>query len=352
MKILIVKLGSIGDIIHTLPSLAAIRENIPEAELSWVAESRSAEILRGNEMIDRLIEVDTRSLRRGPVVASILPSLRDHFRKLRRHQFDIAIDFQGLMKSAAIAKLSGARLRYGFDAASLREPASRIFLNRTVDVPGNINVITKNLALAAAALGFESPANGYRFPVSTQESHRRESDELAAAAAGNFAVLNPAGGWVTKLWPAENYGRLADLLWEHNGLASIVAVGPEDVGLAERVIQASRSGRSIVARPSLKGFYELAKRAAVYVGGDTGPTHLAIAAGAPIVGIFGPTEWWRNGSPFQDDICVERTDIGCRVDCHRRTCSNWICMEISVETVFEAVNKRLGNPDRRLSASK
>ena len=106
MKILIVKLGSIGDIIHTLPSLAAIRENIPDAEISWVAESRSAEILRGNRLIDRLIEVDTRSLRRGPIVASILPSLKEHFRKLRRDKFDIAVDFQGLMKSAAIAKLA------------------------------------------------------------------------------------------------------------------------------------------------------------------------------------------------------------------------------------------------------
>jgi ADP-heptose:LPS heptosyltransferase len=101
----------------------------------------------------------------------------------------------------------------------------------------------------------------------------------------------------------------------------------------------------------LKGFYELAKKAAVYVGGDTGPTHLAIAAGAPIVGIFGPTEWWRNGSPFTEDICVERTDISCRVECHRRTCSNWICMDIGVETVLEAVTERLGNPNRMLNAS-
>jgi ADP-heptose:LPS heptosyltransferase len=90
------------------------------------------------------------------------------------------------------------------------------------------------------------------------------------------------------------------------------------------------------------GFYELAKRARIYVGGDTGPTHLAIAAGAPIVGIFGPTDWWRNGSLNPDDICVERLDIGCRVDCHRRSCSNWICMDISPEAVLEAVRERMG----------
>jgi heptosyltransferase I len=111
--------------------------------------------------------------------------------------------------------------------------------------------------------------------------------------------------------------------------------------LAEQVRRASRSLKAVPVNLSLKGFYSLAKRARVYVGGDTGPTHIAVAAGAPIVGLFGPTEWWRNGSPHSQDICVERNDIGCRVDCHRRSCSNWICMDIDVERVFEAVTRRL-----------
>jgi ADP-heptose:LPS heptosyltransferase len=92
------------------------------------------------------------------------------------------------------------------------------------------------------------------------------------------------------------------------------------------------------------GFFELARRARVYVGGDTGPTHLAIAAKAPVVGLFGPTEWWRNGSLHPDDICVERLDIDCRVDCHRRTCSKWICMDISVGSVLTAVLQRIEPP--------
>ena len=146
---------------------------------------------------------------------------------------------------------------------------------------------------------------------------------------------------MTKLWHAEKYGRLADLLWENYGLASIVATGPGERELSQIVIAASRSGKIMAAQPTLKGFYELARSARVYVGGDTGPTHLAVAAGAPVVGIFGPTEWWRNGSPNPDDINVGREDIACRIDCHRRTCSNWICMDISVETVFQAVKSRL-----------
>ena len=148
---------------------------------------------------------------------------------------------------------------------------------------------------------------------------------------------------MTKLWHAEKFGQLADRLWEECGLVSIIATGPGETALAEKVLQNSRSGKAVLTEPSLKGFYELARRAKVYVGGDTGPTHLAVAAGAAVVGIFGPTEWWRNGSPNEKDICVGRADIACRIDCHRRTCSNWICMDIDVETAFQAVRKRLDN---------
>jgi len=120
------------------------------------------------------------------------------------------------------------------------------------------------------------------------------------------------------------------------------AFGPGEKELAERVLQASQCGKTRLVNVSLKGFYALAQSAKVYVGGDTGPTHIALAAGAPIVGMFGPTEWWRNGSPNPQDICVERTDINCRVDCHRRACSNWICMDIDVERVLRAVAMRIG----------
>jgi heptosyltransferase I len=341
VKILIVKLGSIGDIVHTLPSLAAIRKAMPDAEISWVVENRSAEILRGNELIDRLIDVDTRSLRSGKVVAEILPRFREQFRALRRTRFDIAIDFQGLLKSAAIAKLSGAKTRYGFARGSLREPASRIFLTHGVEIEGQLNIVRKNLRLAAEALKIPVPDENFAFPISTEPAHAREAEQIAGKTGGDFVILNPAAGWVTKMWPAANFGTLADVLWEKFGLTSIIAVGPQENDLAAAVLDASRSGKASVAQASLKGYFELARRARVYVGADTGPMHLAVAAGTPVVGIFGPTEWWRNGSPNPADIAVERTDTGCRVDCHRRTCSNWICMDISVETVAAAVAKRL-----------
>lgn len=341
MEILIVKLSSIGDIIHTLPTLAAIHHNLPEAKISWVVEKRSAEMLRDNPLLKRLIEVDTKSVRRKGEIRSGLSAFGGQLRELRATDFDVALDFQGLLKSAAIAKLARTASRYGFAREALREPASRFLLNKKFEIDLKSHVIVKNLALARQALNIPTPEKDFEFPIFTRPEHVSEAEKIISQTGANFAILNPAGGWATKLWQAEKFGELADRLWEENGLTSVVAVAPNEMPLAERVLKANKSGKIVSAAPSLKGFYELAKLAGVYVGGDTGPTHLAVAAKAPVVGLFGPTEWWYNGSPNPLDICVERRDIDCRADCHRRTCDRWICMEIEVETVFEAIQKRL-----------
>jgi ADP-heptose:LPS heptosyltransferase len=184
----------------------------------------------------------------------------------------------------------------------------------------------------------------FSFPITVGDADETAAREAADSASGKYAILNPGGGWPTKLWSADRFGKLADALWSSYGLTSLVTHGPGEESLAEAVRTASTTGRARPVDLSLKSFYSLAKNAQVYIGGDTGPTHLAVAAGAPIVGLFGPTEWWRNGSPRAEDVCVERTDIDCRVDCHRRSCSKWICMDIEVERVVRAVEKRLALP--------
>lgn len=351
MKILIVKLGSIGDIVHTLPSLAAIRRALPRAEVSWVVERRAAEILRDNPLLDRLIELDTKALRRwSSVSGETLLAPRQQLRRLRASTFDVALDFQGLLKSATIARLARTPRVYGFARGSLREPASRFLLTHTVNIPTGINVISKNLALAGDALGITVPTDGdeFEFPIGISVEHEREAEEAAGLAFEKFAILNAGGGWPTKLWSAERFGALADALLAQHGLRSLVTYGPGERELAETIVGASRTNAARAVSLSLKGFYALARRASLYVGGDTGPTHLAVAAGAPVVGLFGPTEWWRNGSPRTVDVCVERTDIGCRTDCHRRACSVWICMDIEVARVVAAAGERL----RRAAESK
>ena len=268
---------------------------------------------------------------------------RQQLRRLRASAFDLAIDFQGLLKSASIARLSGARRVLGFSRDALREPASRLLLSKSIPVPTKTHVIRKNLSLVEGGLRISVPedAKDFVFPIATGDEHKLEASEATARYNNRYVILNPAGGWPTKLWSPERFGELSDHLWSHLGLHSLLTIGPGEHHLAEKVLRSSRLGKAEVVSPSLKGFYEMAKGARLYVGGDTGPTHLAIAAGTPIVGLFGPTEWWRNGSPRSEDICVERTDIGCRTDCHRRACSKWICMDIDVDRVFQAATHRL-----------
>src|SRR5688572_22532397 len=190
MRILIVKLGSIGDIIHTLPAAAAIRQAMRHAEISWVVERRSAEILRDNPILDRLIEVDTKALRRGLMSGETLRAPRRQLRRLRASAFDLALDFQGLIKSASIARLSGARRIFGFSREGLREPASRLLLSRTVKIPRHTHVISKNLALVKGALGIRVPTDAmeFNFPIAIDRSHRLEAENVDAATEGAFAL--------------------------------------------------------------------------------------------------------------------------------------------------------------------
>lgn len=359
MRILIVKLGSIGDIVHTLPALAAIRRSAPEAHLSWVVERGAAEVLRDNPALNDLIEIDTRALRRRPLAARGEWSLASQFGRLRRLKYDVAIDFQGLLKSAFVAALSGAKRRVGFSREFLREPMSRLLMTEGFEVPPRAHVTRRNLALASAAFGINATETDLQFPLGVLPSHEAEAAEAMLklcgrdgnaasfaipnqfAIANQFAILNPGGGWWTKQWSAERFGQLADLLWERDGLPSLVTYGPGEERLAACVESASRTRAARGVTLTLRGFFALARQARIYVGSDTGPTHLAIAAGAPIVGLFGPTEWWRNGSPQADDIVVERMDIGCREDCHRRACGQWVCMDIAVESVYGAARERL-----------
>ena len=346
MRLLIVKLGSIGDIVHTLPALAAIRRALPDSEISWVVERRSSEILKDNPILDRLIEVDTKALRRGLMSGETLRAPRQQLRLLRASAFDLALDFQGLLKSSLAARLSRAQRVYGFARDALREPASRFLVHQTVAIPSGLHVIRKNLTLVKEAMNISVPDEpaDFEFPIAINRAHELEAEE--AAGNSRYVILNPGGGWPTKLWSVDKFGALADQLWNRFQLRSLVTYGPGEAGLAAEVLSASASGKARAVCLSLKGFFALAKGAQVYIGGDTGPTHLAVAARTPVVGLFGPTEWWRNGSPYPDDICIERTDIDCRVDCHRRACSKWICMDIDVERVLHAVTDRLTRAGR------
>jgi lipopolysaccharide heptosyltransferase I len=331
VKVLVVRTSSIGDVVHVLPALAALRR--AGHEVSWLVEPASKVLLESNPLVSRVVRVPAvKAYRVGEAVAAL--------RALRAERCDVALDFQGLWKSAAWAWLSGARRVIGYGKRWRREAASRVLLDERVELPAAaVHVIDKNLALLRA-MGIE--AIGLReFPLPpTPESASRVEAALATRGLQHYAILNPGGGWASKLWPAERFGEVARGLRDR-GLASIVTWGPGEDGLADRVVAAS-GGAAVRSFPtSLLDYVEIARRARVVVAADTGTLHLACAVGTPVVALFGPTDPARNG-PFDPADVVVRRAPPC-APCHRRVCPrhDGVMSGIPAAEVLEALDRRL-----------
>ncbi len=340
MRILIVKLGAIGDVIHTLPALAALRRAMPEAHLAWAVErGGAAKILAGNPCLDEIIELDMRGWRKSLTNVETQGEIRKAMWRLRNGGFDLSLDFQGLLKSATVARLARIPRRIGFAKEALREPASAILLTERVAADDRSHVIGKNLQLVAH-LGCDVSGE-LEFPIALSAAEEGFAEAQAERLGGRFAILNPGGGWPTKLWGTAGFAEIADRLFEAHGIRSAVTTGPGEEAMAEAIVAASRTGAAIAVDADLKQFFALARRAQLFLGGDTGPMHLAAAARTPIVAIFGPTAAERNGPFDPRDRIVERHDLDCRTDCYRRSCSHTSCMQIPAAEVWAAIEARL-----------
>ncbi len=340
MRILIVKLGAIGDVVHTLPALACLRRALPRAHIAWAVErGGAAKLLHGNTQLDELIELDLQGWRKSLMNVETQTAIRKAMAGLRNAHFDLSLDFQGLMKSAMVARLARVPRRIGFARDALREPASTFMLTERVEVDDRGHVIEKNLRLVEH-LGCDVSGD-YEFPITLSDDDERFATAQTERFDGAFAILNPGGGWPTKLWEADAFAAIADRLWEAYKIRSIVTYGPGEEDLAQSVAGQARANGAVALDATLKQFFAMARRAKLFVGGDTGPMHIAAAARAPVVAIFGPTSSRRNGPFAADDVVIERFDLDCRVDCYRRSCSHTSCMKIPVETVWQGVVRRL-----------
>lgn len=330
MKALVVRLSSIGDVVHTLPALAALHRHGWEA--GWIVEPPARVLLEDNHL---LAQVASAPPARG---FSWLAGWRT-LRELRAGRYDAALDFQGLWKSAAWARLSGARRVLGWRGAARREPASALLLTEKAARTGRGHVIDKNLELLQG-LGIE--AVGTReFPLPFSAPAVARVDEgLAGRPAGELVILNPGGGWQSKLWPPERFGELARGL-AALGLRCLVSYGPGEEGLADRVVSASAGCAERSFPTSLVDFVELARRVRLVVAADTGPLHLACAVGTPVVALFGPTDPARNG-PFAAEDVVIRRKPAC-APCYSRSCRRHagIMDEIASAEVLAAAAARL-----------
>jgi lipopolysaccharide heptosyltransferase I len=331
VKVLVVRTSSIGDVVHVLPALAALHR--AGHEVSWLVEPASKVLLERNPLVSRVITIPAV---KAYWVGDALAALRE----LRRERMDVALDFQGLWKSAGWAWLSGARRVVGFEGPWRRERASSVLIGETVSLPAEAShVIDKNLALLRA-LGIEALGlREFPLPGSPESSHRVQAG-LASLGLREYAILNPGGGWASKLWPAERFGEVARGLHE-KGVASIVTWGPGEEDLAGRVVAAS-NGAAVRSFPtSLLDYVELARRARVVVAADTGTLHLACAVRTPVVALFGPTDPARNG-PFDPADVVLRRVPPC-APCHKRVCPrhDGVMEGIPAADVLDAVERRL-----------
>ncbi len=291
-RILIIRLSAIGDVIHGLPTLCALRDALPEAFIGWVVEGRAGDLVEGHPALDELVRVPRRWLKSPREVLRLR-------RRLRALRFDTTIDLQCLTKSAIAAWLTGARRRIGKAGADGRE-LSRWFHNELVAAGGN-HVIEHYLGLLRP-LGIEPPGGpggtlDVRFDLPERPDDARTVDAYLRSeglADGRFALLNPGAGWPSKIWPAERYGQLATHLATRHTLPSVAVWGtPAELPLARSIVAAS-GGRARLAPPtSMTELAALCRRAALFVGSDTGPMHLAVAVGTPTISLHGPSraEW-------------------------------------------------------------
>jgi lipopolysaccharide heptosyltransferase I len=335
-RILVVRLGALGDLVHALPAVAAMRAAWPWATLDWLVDARYAALLELVPVVDRTVVVGGRAGR------PLLPVIRE----LRRAHYDLAIDFQGLLKSAVLARAAGAVETVGFVAAQLREPAASVFYTRRVQADDRGHVVRKNLSMVES-LGVPTREASAPLRVTASSVPGQVRDLLQLGAAGRFAVLNPGAGWPNKQWPAGRYGALAMHLRDRHAMPSIVTWGPKEQALAREVTAASRGAAQLAPATTIPDLVELSRSAALFIAGDTGPMQLAAAVGTPVVGIFGPTNPLRNGPWRADDTWVSRFD---ECECHhkRRCRRETPCVHtISIEEVTGAVDRRLGGGGSR-----
>jgi heptosyltransferase-1 len=298
--VLIVRLGAMGDVLHAIPAVAALRVAMPEVRFGWVMEERWAEMLcgtgmqvlatvEGNPLVDVVHKVNTKAWRQAMFSDETWAEVSAASRELREARYEAAVDFQGAIKSATIAQWSGAWSRLGF--AKPRERLAGMFYTRAVETRA-AHVVDQNLELGSSVARKRLGAAEFEL-ARDPEAEKWCEEFLATVVRRRFAILNPGAGWGAKCWPAERYAEVARELGALD-VMSLVNYGPKEEGLAESVEEFSRGAAKKVLC-SISELVSLTRRASLFVGGDTGPMHLAAALKVPVVGLFGPTDPKRNG---------------------------------------------------------
>jgi len=327
-RYLVVRLTALGDILHTLPAVAALRAAHKNARIDWVVERKWAPVLEGSPAISEVIPFDR---------ASFFGALTC-VRRLRRKNYTCAIDFQGLYKSSVLAMLSDAPRRIGFERGWAREGGASLFYTERV-APMGCHVAELNYSLAekAGATRPARPEYPLRVPAGGAASVR---GRLADRGIGDYIVVGPGGSWRAKCWPAERYGVFCREFDKRHGLGAVVIYGPGEESLAEEVSRAAHPAVPIVMATTIEELMGLLAHARCVVAADSGPLHLAAALGTRVVGLYGPTDPARNG-PFAPGAVIVSEARPEEISYKRRASYSPAILRITVEQVLDAADSCL-----------
>ncbi len=340
-RLLIVRLSAMGDVIHALPAVVALRSVLPDTTFGWVIEERWAELLcapgttrcgvrsPGRPLIDNTHAVSTKRWRRALFSDRTWSEVLTSIGEVRAQQYDMAVDFQGAIRSAVIAKLARSQSVFGF--AHPREHAATLFYTRQIETR-SAHVVEQNIELASAIARHPLPVLAAEFPQDAVAAQQARTT-IVRKGLSQYAILNPGAGWGAKQWPAERYGEVARRLAAELGIGTLINYGPGEEALAWRVKEGS-SGAAHPITCSISELIALTRGARLFIGGDTGPLHLAAALQIPVVAVFGPTDPARNG-PFGTRSTVLRSPTSPTTHARRKQPDAGL-LQISADAVFAA----------------
>lgn len=294
-RVLVVRLGAMGDVIHALPAAAALARALPEATVDWIVEPCWADLLKGNPYLRSVVPFPLKAWRKQPFSAQSWGAARRLIGELRSNRYDLVVDLQGLMKSACLARLTGCPRRVGFERPALREPFAARFYTEQVVVSGE-HVVDKNLSAVRRLIGNEDAAAEFPLP---------EGEYSAALPPGDFVLASPLAGWGSKQWPSRHYAQLAGLIQGGLGMRLVLDCAAGDVGYVQEIARAAPAESVAVHSSTIPQLIGATRRARAVVGVDSGPLHLAAALNKAGVAVFGPTDPARNG-PYGGTLTVLR----------------------------------------------
>lgn len=337
MNILIVKLSAIGDVIHTLPALAGLRDLYPGAHITWVVEESASGLLKNHPYLDSLLisrrKQWSKDLRSGRLIAAGR-DIRSFLKTLRSRPYDLVIDFHGLFKSSMLVFLSRGKRKLGYD--SLQE-LSGLFLTEKIYEDMTKHAVDRYLDFLSY-LGAENQPARFVLPRDkAAEDSVRNLLKMHHLEDKHYIAVNPVALWETKLWSDEKFAQLGDRIAGELGF-KVVFTGAAKEPLEKITSLMLKDGVNLGGRTSLSELAVLYEKARMVVSTDSGPMHLAAATGTPVVALFGPTDPARTG-PYGSGHTVIRTTRKCS-PCFLKKCRTTQCMsDISVDQVFESVKK-------------